>query len=86
LSTKCGHNFFSKTARDRISALADKVISESQSAFIKGRNILEGVVTLYEIVHELSRTERQGVIFKINFEKAYDKVRCDLIQEVMERK
>jgi hypothetical protein len=79
-------NFFPKLLVDRISALADKVISESQSAFIKGRNILEGVVTLYEIVHELSRTERQGVIFKINFEKAYDKVRCDLIQEVMERK
>jgi hypothetical protein len=49
---------FSKLFMDRISSLADKVISESQSAFIKGRNILEGVVTLHEIVHELSRTGR----------------------------
>jgi hypothetical protein len=49
---------FSKLFMDRISPLADKVISESQSAFIKGRNILEGVVTLHEIVHELSRTWR----------------------------
>jgi hypothetical protein len=60
---------------DKISPLADKVINESQFAFIKGRNILEGVVTLHEIVHEFSRTRRQGVLFKINFEKAYDKVR-----------
>jgi hypothetical protein len=71
---------------DRISPLADKVINESQSAFIKGRNILEGVVTLHEIVHELSRTRRQGVLFKINFEKAYDKVHWDFVQEVMEKK
>jgi hypothetical protein len=49
---------FSKLFMDRISSLVDKVISESQSAFIKGRNILEGVVTLHEIVHELSRTGR----------------------------
>jgi hypothetical protein len=77
---------FPKLLMDRMSPLADKVISENQSAFIKGRNILEGVVTLHEIVHELSKTGRQGVIFKIDFEKAYDKVRWDLVKEVLDRK
>jgi hypothetical protein len=49
---------FSKLLMDRISHLVDKVISESQSAFIKDRNILEGVTTLHEIVYELSRIGR----------------------------
>jgi hypothetical protein len=66
---------FPKLLIDRVSPLTDKVISESQTTFIKGRNILEGVVVLHEVIHELKRSRRKGVIFKIDFKKAYDKVR-----------
>jgi hypothetical protein len=51
------------------------LLSETQTAFVKGRNILEGVVILYEVIHELKRTGGKGVLFKIDFEKAYDKVK-----------
>jgi len=33
------------------------------------------VVILHETVHELRRKNQSGIIFKIDFEKAYDKVR-----------
>jgi hypothetical protein len=42
---------------------------------MSGRHILEGVVVLHETIHELHRRKMDGVIFKINFEKAYDKVK-----------
>jgi hypothetical protein len=58
-----------------ISPIADKLISPSQTTFIKGRNILEWVVILHEVIHELKRSKKKGVIFKIDFEKAYDKVK-----------
>lgn len=70
---------FSKLLTDRLTSLADKVISKNQTAFIKGRNILEGVVTVHEIIHELKRSKKKGIIFKIDFEKAYDKVRWDFV-------
>jgi hypothetical protein len=35
---------------------------------------LEGVVVLHEVLHELKRTRNKGMMFKINFEKAYDKM------------
>lgn len=70
---------FSKLLTDRLTPLADKVISKNQTAFIKGRNILEGVVTVHEIIHELKRSKKKGIIFKIDFEKAYDKVRWDFV-------
>ncbi|CAD6247249.1 unnamed protein product [Miscanthus lutarioriparius] len=38
-----------------------------------GRNILEGVVILHETIHEFHRKNLNRVIFKIDFEKAYDK-------------
>jgi hypothetical protein len=34
-----------------------------------------GVVVLHELLHELRRSKRSGLILKIDFEKAYDKVR-----------
>jgi hypothetical protein len=73
---------FPKLLTDRITSLADGLISDTQSAFIKGRNILEGVVLLHEVLDEFRRSGQQGVLFKINFEKAYDKVRWNFVSEV----
>jgi hypothetical protein len=46
---------FTKVAMFRINSVADNIISPTQTAFMRGRNILEGVVTLHETVHELHR-------------------------------
>jgi hypothetical protein len=50
------------------------IISESQTTFIKGKNILEGVLVLHEVVHELRVKKQCGILLKIDIEKAYDKV------------
>ena len=36
----------------RVNSVADNIISPSQTAFMHGQNILEGVVILHETVHE----------------------------------
>jgi hypothetical protein len=64
---------FSKVLTNRISIVADKVIRPSQTTFIPGRYIMEGVVTLHETIHDMHR--KNGVILKLDFEKAYDKVK-----------
>ena len=66
--------------------MIDKVISPYQTAFIPGQNILEGVVILQEILHELKATKNSGVILKLDFEKAYDKVDWNFLEEVLHRK
>jgi hypothetical protein len=63
---------FTKMLTDRISTLPDKVVSPNQTAFIQGRNILEGVVILHEVIHELKMSRKSGVLFKIDFEKVYE--------------
>jgi hypothetical protein len=42
---------------------------------MQGRNILDSVVTLHETVHELHSKKLNGVLLKLDFEKAYDKVK-----------
>jgi hypothetical protein len=60
--------------------VADHVIRPSEVAFMQGRNILDGVVVLHETVHELHRKNLNGVLLKIDFEKAYDKVKWSFMQ------
>jgi hypothetical protein len=44
---------------------------------------MEGVVMLHETIHELNRKKMNGVILKLDFEKAYDKVNCDFLQQTL---
>jgi hypothetical protein len=40
-----------------------------------GGHILEGVLVLHKTIHEMHRRNLDGVLVKIDFEKAYDKVK-----------
>ena len=70
----------------RLGKIANNIINICQTAFIKGRNILDGVLSLHEILHEINTTKRRGVVLKLDFEKAYDKVQWDFLEKVMKDK
>jgi hypothetical protein len=74
---------FTKTATIRLNSVADHVVRPTQTTFMQGRYILDGVVTLYKIVHELHRKKMSGVILKINFEKAYDKFKWSFLHQTL---
>ena len=67
----------------RVSPIAHRVISPFQSAFIKGRFILDGVLCLHEIVHDLRTKGTKVVVLKLDFEKAYDSVSWNFLRQVL---
>ena len=75
-----------KVEVNRLTQVADKVIRPTQSAFMPGRYILEGVVILHETLHELHKNKMNGVILKLDFEKAYDKVKWSFLQQTLKMK
>jgi hypothetical protein len=77
------YKWITKTLTNRLVPVAKRIIGPNQTGFVKGRNILEGVVILHEVIHELRRSKSQGVILKIDFEKAYDRVRWVFLEQVM---
>jgi len=77
---------FTKVASMRVNLVANKVISPTQTTFMRGRNILEGVVVLHETIHELHRKNLNGVILKVDFEKAYDKVKWPFLFQTLRMK
>jgi hypothetical protein len=80
------YKWFSKVFTLRLTPWADKLISRNQTTFIPGRYIIEGVVILHEILHELRVKKLQGIILKLDSEKAYDKVRWNFMMEVLRKK
>lgn len=47
---------------------------------------MDGVVVLHEVLHELHRSKSTGLVLKIDFEKAYDRVSWDFLEQVMSGK
>lgn len=52
-------------------------ISEAQEAFIARRQILDQALIANEAIEDY-RAKKEGAIFKIDFEKAYDRVDWDV--------
>jgi hypothetical protein len=53
-----------------LSKCADRLISSNKTTFIKGRYILESVVTTHEIIHDLHKNREEDLILKLDYEKA----------------
>jgi hypothetical protein len=79
-------NIVSKSFATKIDPIANRIISPNQTTFIRGRFILDGVLALQEIFHELESKNLGGILLKLDFEKAYDRVNWDFLFEVLRLK
>jgi hypothetical protein len=75
--------FVVKAYAIRLAQLAHRTIDRNQNAFIRGRALHEGVLALHEIAHELRTKKLGGLLLKLDFEKAYDRVNWDFLREVL---
>jgi hypothetical protein len=47
------YKLFTRVLAIRLMEVADDIISKNQTAFIKGMNILEGIMVLHKVIHEM---------------------------------
>jgi hypothetical protein len=66
--------------------VAGKLIHITQTAFMKNRNIMSGIMCLHEIIHEKKKKKRSWHRFKTRFKKAYDKVNWKLLFKCLEKR
>jgi hypothetical protein len=48
-------------------------VEPTETAFVKNRYIMEGILILHETLNSLHAGNRCGIMFKVDFDKAYDK-------------
>ena len=59
---------------ERVKLVMVNLIGETQTEFLKGRHILDGVLIANEVVEDLRKSKRKDLLFKVDFEMAYDSV------------
>ncbi len=74
----------SKVLANRLAPILLSVVSQSQSAFLKGRNISDAFAAANELLGCSMRNGVEGVGGKVDFEKAYDRLNWSFLRKTME--
>ena len=77
--------FYSNNMLNRIKRVLSLVISQSQNAFVEGRQILDAVLIANEAVDSILRGKEKGILCKLDIEKAYDHIRWDFLMQMLRR-
>ncbi|GJU52902.1 RNA-directed DNA polymerase, eukaryota, partial [Tanacetum coccineum] len=77
------YKIIAKILANRLSLVISDLISDVQSAFIYNRQILDGPFILNEILSWCKHKKINAMIFKVDFEKAFDSVRWDYLEDVL---
>jgi len=61
------YKVLSKVLVNRLHGVLGSVISDSQSAFVKGKQILDGILIANKAVDEAKRMNKELLMFKVDF-------------------
>ena len=68
----CTYKIVAKILANRLKKVMPFIIHERQSTFIEGRHMLHNVMIANEVVDEAKRCQKPCLVFKVDYEKAYD--------------
>ncbi|GJX72277.1 RNA-directed DNA polymerase, eukaryota [Tanacetum coccineum] len=79
------YKIVAKILANRLVMVLGDLVSDTQYAFVKDRQILNGPFILNELVQWCKKKRKQSMIFKVDFEKAYDSVKWDFIDTILKK-
>ncbi|GJS23933.1 RNA-directed DNA polymerase, eukaryota [Tanacetum coccineum] len=79
----CIYKIVSKILANRLSMVISDLVSDVQSAFVSNRQILDGPFIINELLSWSKAKKTKAMIFKVDFEKAFDSVRWDFLDDLL---
>ncbi|GJW74963.1 RNA-directed DNA polymerase, eukaryota [Tanacetum coccineum] len=77
------YKIIAKILANRLVGVLGDIVNEVQSAFVADRQILDGPFILNEVMQWCKMKKKQSLVFKVDFEKAYDSVRWDFLDDIL---
>ena len=72
-----------KALSNRLKQLLPKLINKDQVGYVQGRNILENIRTLQDVVTYTRERNMPGMLICIDFEKAFDSIEWDFLHAML---
>ncbi|GJX65977.1 RNA-directed DNA polymerase, eukaryota, reverse transcriptase zinc-binding domain protein [Tanacetum coccineum] len=79
------YKIIAKNLANRLVGVLGDIVNEVQSAFIAERQILDGPFILNEVLQWCKLKKKQSLIFKVDFEKAFDSIRWDFLDDILKK-
>nr|KAJ0219330.1 hypothetical protein LSAT_V11C300114670 [Lactuca sativa] len=80
---RCIYKIIAKVLAERMKVCIPHVVSQTQTAFIKDRNILDDPLIINEVISWLRKNKSKAFLFKVDFEKAFDCLNWNYLDSVM---
>ncbi|GJR08480.1 RNA-directed DNA polymerase, eukaryota [Tanacetum coccineum] len=77
------YKIIAKILANRLSSVIPYLISDVQSTFVSNRQILDGPFILNELLSWCKYKKLKAMVFKVDFEKAFDSIRWDYLDDVL---
>ncbi|GJZ80890.1 RNA-directed DNA polymerase, eukaryota [Tanacetum coccineum] len=77
------YKIVAKILANRLSLVISTLVSDVQSAFISNRQILDGPFILNELISWCKTKKSKIMVFKVDFEKAFDSVKWDFLDNLL---
>ncbi|RVW67401.1 LINE-1 reverse transcriptase-like [Vitis vinifera] len=79
------YKLLAKVLANRLKKVVGKVVSTSQNAFVKGRQILDASLIANEVIDTWQKQKEKGIICKLDIEKAYDSINWKFLVKVLQK-
>ncbi|GKU97403.1 hypothetical protein SLEP1_g10552 [Rubroshorea leprosula] len=79
------YKMLSKVLENRLKTVMDDLIGEQQSVFVGGKQLVDCMMVANEVLDEARNKMIKGFCFKVDFEKAYDRVSWAFLDYMLKR-
>jgi len=79
------YKIITKVLANRLKVVLKRIIDFKQSTFLENRGILDNVLAANEAIDEARKESKPCIVFKVDFEKAYDSVNWDYLGYMLGR-
>lgn len=80
---ECLYKIVGKILANRLAYVIDGMFSSEQSDFVRGRKNLYDAFIINKVISWCKRKKKKPMVFKADFEKAYDSMRWDFLDDVL---
>jgi hypothetical protein len=78
------YKVITKVIATRLKPILPYLISNEQSGYVEGRQIMDSVILAHEVIHSLKTSRTPGMLIKLDLSKAFDRASWKYIRAVLD--